>query len=514
MGKIKSISVVNLVSSLKGSTELAVIDPREEGDFKHAHLFCASNLPFSSLELTIRKLVPLKHTPIVLVDDTSGPAMRAGHLLMTMGYTNLSILQGGNAAWHAEGYPLFSGVNVPGKAFGEYIEKFLAPPAIQARELQDRIAANESILLIDTRTPAEHADYCIPGAQLCPNGDLPIRALHRIDQHDGIVVTHCAGRTRSIIGAQSLIDLGVQKPVFALENGTIAWEEIGAKLEKGANRLLPDHPESRVIGRQAVSRLNSDSPLSLLEEDEVICLQESQTRTTVLIDIRNPEDYANGQLKSSINVPAGQLIQNIDKYVVVRNARIVLIDDDGTRAQFAANWLGRMNYSDIAAHKIAPQSPDVIEAAHSPAAKLLDHEIVSNHLIIDCRTSLKYKRNHIRGSMFLTRACLERDTAELPSTKPIALIADDIEYANLMARDLKTLGFTVDAIYALPRNWESMTYQKETGFARLASPPNDMWYDAEHLDNPAQAMRENRRYIEWEKALIDDLKDEPSISYI
>ena len=42
-----------------------------------------------------------------------------------------------------------------------------------------------------------------------------------------LVVVNCAGRTRSIIGAQSLVNAGIPNPVMALRNGTIGWTLAG-----------------------------------------------------------------------------------------------------------------------------------------------------------------------------------------------------------------------------------------------------------------------------------------------
>ena len=49
------------------------------------------------------------------------------------GYTDISYLQGGIAAWEKAGLELFSGVNVPSKAFGEHIEHACHTPSVSAR---------------------------------------------------------------------------------------------------------------------------------------------------------------------------------------------------------------------------------------------------------------------------------------------------------------------------------------------------------------------------------------------
>ncbi|CPR01703.1 sulfurtransferase [Bordetella pertussis] len=52
-------------------------------------------------------------------------------------------------------------------------------------------------------------------------------------------MVNCAGRTRSIIGAQSLINAGVPNPVFALRNGTMGWALAGHKVETQSARCGP-----------------------------------------------------------------------------------------------------------------------------------------------------------------------------------------------------------------------------------------------------------------------------------
>ncbi|WP_459655385.1 rhodanese-like domain-containing protein, partial [Achromobacter xylosoxidans] len=54
------------------------------------------------------------------------------------------------------------------------------------------------------------------------------------------IVVNCAGRTRSIIGAQTLINLGVPNPVYALENGTQGWYLADFELDHGASRRYED----------------------------------------------------------------------------------------------------------------------------------------------------------------------------------------------------------------------------------------------------------------------------------
>ena len=79
-------------------------------------------MPLSRLELRFARLVPRRDTRVVLCDDGDGLVERAGPILAQAGYSDLSYLEGGVTAWQKAGFELFSGVNVPSKAFGEHIE--------------------------------------------------------------------------------------------------------------------------------------------------------------------------------------------------------------------------------------------------------------------------------------------------------------------------------------------------------------------------------------------------------
>lgn len=516
---VNPISVDDLIETLRGTREFALIDPREEGDFTRGHLMAASNTPFSRLELLIGQAVPHHDTPIVLVDDDTGPVERAAHLLSRMGYTDLSVLAGGIAAWHGCGYPQFTGVNVPGKAFGEWVEYHLCPPAMSAETLKAHLDADDPVLLIDTRTPEEHTDYCIPGALLCPNGELSIRALALIADRNMTVVAHCAGRTRSIIGAQTMIDLGVTLPVYALENGTVGWEAIGAELERGASRPLPETDGGRIAGRAATQELSRQADIQTIDLSTLGDMQAQTDRTTVLVDVRPREDYNVGHVPGAHHVPGGQMIQNVDKAVIVKNARVVLTDDDGTRSTLVAFWLKRMGFSDV--YVLTTEAADRTDRVEEPATgaepmTTINH-ITDDDLIVDCRFSLAYRRGHIPGSWHLSRANLDRDLPRLPvTTGAVFIVADDEAYAQLLARDLAHAGYIPNPkiIIGGYGQWAIAGRDIETGYTHLASPPSDMWYDGEHMENSDDALRENRRYIDWEKALIDDLPDEPSIRYV
>src|SRR5205809_481866 len=246
-----AVTPAALRAMLKDGGEMALLDVREEGVFsEEGHPFFANSLPLSRLELMVRDLVPRQLARIVVYDggDEEELADRAATKLALMGYRNLAVMAGGARAWAAAGYQLFTGVNVPSKAFGELIEHRCETPHIAAAELKRRLDAGEEVLIVDSRPIGEFRNMSIPGAFDCPGAELVYRVPDRLSSPQSLVVVNCAGRTRSIIGAQSLRNAGLANPVMALENGTMGWELAGLDLARGRDEALP-RPSAEGLAR-------------------------------------------------------------------------------------------------------------------------------------------------------------------------------------------------------------------------------------------------------------------------
>src|SRR6185503_20999255 len=98
------VGAAALRAMLLDDAELALIDLREERIFSESHLLFARSVPLSRLEQRFARLVPRRATRIVLIDDADGLAERAAKVLGAAGYSDLHILDGGNAAWAAAGF--------------------------------------------------------------------------------------------------------------------------------------------------------------------------------------------------------------------------------------------------------------------------------------------------------------------------------------------------------------------------------------------------------------------------
>ena len=240
-----AVTVQQVKKMLRSDAVFAFFDVREEGEFSiKGHPLFATPLPLSRLEPRAFALLPDAQTHIVLMDsgEADSRADRAARRLGEMGYGNVSVVQGGLKAWADAGYEVFTGVNVPSKAFGEVVEHDNDTPRIDAADVQKLIDSKADMVILDSRPMPEFNNMSIPGGVDCPGAELVYRVKDFAPNPNTLVVVNCAGRTRSIIGAQSLIDAGLPNPVYALRNGTIGWTLAGLALAHGQGRSHEDTP--------------------------------------------------------------------------------------------------------------------------------------------------------------------------------------------------------------------------------------------------------------------------------
>src|SRR5499427_9439629 len=236
----KTVTAAQLRDRFRPGGEIAIVDAREEASFHERHLLMASCLPLSRLELISPGLLPRRSVSIVACDDGEGLAERAASRLSEGGYTGVLVLAGGVAAWEAAGFPVYSGVHVPSKAFAEVVEHECGTPYITVEELAERQKRGERLAILDSRSYEEYHSNSIPGAISTPGAELVYRFQELVPSSDTFVVVNCGGRTRSIIGAQSLIDARVPNRVVSLKDGTMAWHLAGFDVIAGATRRAPE----------------------------------------------------------------------------------------------------------------------------------------------------------------------------------------------------------------------------------------------------------------------------------
>jgi rhodanese-related sulfurtransferase len=322
--------------------EIALLDVRHEAAYATGHPLFAANMAADRIELEADIRLPRKDVPIVVYDAGEGLVAQAADRLMALGYTDVRQLGGGLPAWQIAGYELFRDVNSYAKAFGELVESRRHTPSLSADEVATLIASDANIAILDVRRFDEYATMNIPGSVSVPGAELVLRAGRIAPDPATTIIVNCAGRTRSIIGTQSLINAGVANKVLALRNGTIGWTLASQHLEHGADRRsgigLFEGAQSNardVAYRAGVRRLSIE---------DAMAMQAQRNRTLYRFDVRSAEDYAAGHIPGFRHFPGGQLVQEIDMAAPVRGARILLTDDRGVRADMTASWLAQMGW--------------------------------------------------------------------------------------------------------------------------------------------------------------------------
>ena len=340
-----SYTPCDIRNALLARTEIALIDLREEAEFAQGHPLFAAQIPLRRLETEASWRLLRSDVPVVVYDNGEGLADRAVTVLRDLGFSDAHVLQGGLAAWRDAGYELFEDVNSYSKAFGELVEHRRHTPSLPAQDVQALIDEKADIAILDARRFDEYATMSIPGGISSPGAELVLRARAVAPDPDTTIIVNCAGRTRSIIGTQSLINAGLPNRVFALRNGTIGWTLAGQGLETGQGRRAPE-PDGELVdeARSKAREVAYRAGVRRLTWDELAYLRADPVRTLYQYDVRLSEAFVQGHLPGFRNAQGGQLVQETDHFATVRGARIVLADDLGPRADMTASWLAQLGW--------------------------------------------------------------------------------------------------------------------------------------------------------------------------
>ena len=513
---VGSITPSELRKRYQAGAEIAIVDAREEGRFHDRHLLMASCMPLSRLEVIAPVLLPRRSAPVVVCDNGEGLAERAAARLAEGGYTDVTMLRGGVAAWQAASFPVYSGVHVPSKAFAEVVEHDCGTPWIGVQQLAERQKRGDRLAIFDSRSFEEYHSNSIPGAISVPGAELVYRFNELVPSPDTFVVVNCGGRTRSIIGAQSLIDAGVPNRVVSLKDGTMAWHLAGFEVVSGATGRAPEMSSEGIAAAQrradAVARRYH---VPVIDHARLAEWQrEADRRTLYIMDVRDPAEYRAGHLPGSVMTPGGQLVQETDNWLGVWGARVVLVDDTGVRARMTASWLRRMGWDAV----VLERGLDGIELERGVSAALTDTfplagpepaimqpaELAANPaVVVDLALSRHHREGHIPGAWFAIRARLTDALEKLPGEGRLVLTSEDGTVARFAAAGLRTR-MPVKVLAGGTAAWQAAGLPLETGMERLASEPDDVSVSARDRP-PAERERYMREYLAWEIDLVNHI---------
>ena len=526
---MKTVTAHELRGMILDGRELALLDAREVGTFHDSHIFYASCCALSRLERLAPRLVPRRAAPVVVCDAGAGEAERAAARLMRHDYSDVSVLGGGIEAWAAAGYTLVSGVNVPSKAFGEVVEHELGTPSISAEELHSMLAAGDDLVILDSRPTPEFTNFSIPGGVCCPGAELAYRVHDAAPSPDTTIVVNCAGRTRSIIGAQSIINVGVPNRVVSLRDGTMAWHLAGLELAKGATEHA-GRPSAVGLEKARASAARVAERFGVRTVDRATLDRwraEAGERSLFVFDIRTREEYEGGHLPDARWIAGGQLVQTTDEEVGTLRSRIVLVDDDGVRATMTASWLVQMGWRDavvlaggIEGHALETGMPappvlgleDARAEGISPVAlaAALDRGEVE---VVDVSLSRTYRSGHVPGTRHAVRARLGRNLADRPRDRMLVVTSDDEALARLAAADLVgALDAPVRWLEGGNAGWVAAGYPMTAADPVFLDEPDDIRVRVhEAAEGMEQAMND---YLTWEIGLVADVARDGTAAWL
>lgn len=516
---IRGIGAATLKVWLHDGGEIALLDAREEVPFDLRHLLMAACVPLSRLEMIVAETVPRRSARVVWCDDGEGLAMRAAARMAALGYTDVSVVEGGVSAWEAAGYRTYSGVNVPSKAFAEVVEHAAGTPWITADQLQALIKTHADIAIFDSRSYDEFHANSIPGAISVPGAELVYRFADLVPSPNTMVVVNCGGRTRSIIGAQSLINAGVRNKVVSLKDGTQAWHLAGYQVLKGVTaRPPPVSAVGHAAARAAAERVAERFGIGSIDAVTLGQWQaEADTRTLYVFDVRTPEEYLASHVPGMKHIAGGQLVQETDRHVATWGGRVVLVDDDGVRATMTAHWMKQMGW-DVATMTVDMRAAGTSSGPYVPRVLGLDDlsvpkvDAAALHArlaagsvnTVDLDWSRDYVAGHIPGAFYAIRSRLADVLSRLPAATANVFTSSDGTLAKLAAAEWA--GSTPVPVLALSGGtvaWRAAGYAVEQGATRMACPPDDMRLRArEQSGNVEDAMR---AYLAWEIGLANQM---------
>lgn len=527
-----TISAERLAVHLAGLGPHALLDVRERGEYALEHIPTACPLPRGLVEVCLPGLVPWQDTPLVLYCDDGHRSALAAQTCLQMGYRDVAFLSGGMSAWLGEGNDPEYGVNVFGKTHGE---RLIADNQVAQMEVAELAELDrDEVILLDSRTASEYGKGHIPGAINLPSGEMP-RALLALPQEwreSKTVVVHCAGRTRSILGAKMVADLGFKR-AYALRNGTMAWQMAGQSLERTRNpwpHTADPNPDAqadafaaRYVAATAATSMTPQRLAHLLDKEQA----------PYLLDVRQDEEWHAGSITGARQCAVGQLANAADEVIAVRGAPIVCLSNTGVRARLGAALLTRIGYPDV--HWLAggltpwraagetltapaelelPTAADLRSQARLSDAQELQSEIETGTArVVDVRRSSEYALAHIPGSVWIPRGDLERraDALGTPDV-PMVVVSDRAIRASLAARTLGALGFSNVRVLADGLAvWTQAGGKLEEGLAGADVSLREAKEDAELVAQRPRLLERNRedmeRYLDWEERLGEQFAD-------
>lgn len=196
---------------------------------------------------------------------------------------------------------------------------------VEMKELVDADAHN--FMLVDARNPEEYRESHIPGAINIPQRKFDdFRGLLPSDKNM-LLIFYCNGIKcgKSKKAAKQAMKLGYAN-VHVYAEGMPVWEEVGYSFYKSGDYEKP-------------IKTSKVSPSDLKG------LTDTQPEKIQIVDVRDPEEFAEGHIPGAINCPLKDFA--LQSAMIDKKKKVVVYCNAGGRSYKAYRKLMRLGYKDI-----------------------------------------------------------------------------------------------------------------------------------------------------------------------
>ena len=325
-----------------------LIDVRQPSELESdGYIDGAVNIPVRDLLKNMAAL-PALDDPIVIYCLSGHRGALAMGALKAIGYTNVRNLNGGITAWKKAEFPVVTGglpaAPVNGTApiiedaalftmIDDYLSALPEGFASTKTDLLNAALANSAPFLLDVRTAPEFDNNGrIDGAVNVPLQDL-FANLDKLPAKDQPMVVYCVSGHRAALATMGLQLLGYTD-VKNLGGGINAWKAAQLPIVGFVdwNVVWGDFLTNQPEGFYSVSAANLNAELA--------------DKAPLLVDVREPAEYAEGHLAGAFNLPVRTLAQNLDKLPAL-DQPIVIYCLSGHRGALAMSALRLLGYTDV-----------------------------------------------------------------------------------------------------------------------------------------------------------------------
>jgi hydroxyacylglutathione hydrolase len=198
------------------------------------------------------------------------------------------------------------------------------------------------------------------------------------------------------------------------------------------------------LNRHEHALLDESEAPSALTHDE---LRNLVADGAMLIDGRDPEDFARGHLAGSINIGLAGRYAEFAGSVVPSDVDIVLVVDVGFETE-AKNRLGRIGFDRVVGHLGRPHatmaaSPELVQPASRLTARQFDERLgsVDDLQLVDVRNPGELRLGSIDGAISIPVGQLPSRVAELDANVPTVVYCAGGYRSSVAASVLREAGF-------------------------------------------------------------------------